>query len=88
MTIWDDRILEYIEEHGSGSPKKLSESGYVRVSPQHVSRRLRKLAEHNLLMDLGNGVYAITEQGEQYLEGEIDAGELPDVDSEESKAST
>jgi len=87
MTIWDDRILEYIREHESGSPKKLAESGYVRVSPQHVSRRLKKLAEHDLLADLGNGVYVITDQGEQYLDGEIDASELPDTTDENSKAS-
>lgn len=75
MTIWDDRILEYIQKEDSGSPKKLAESGYVRVSKSHISRRLRKLAEHGLLTHLGNGVYVITEQGEAYLEGELDTSE-------------
>lgn len=72
MTIWDDRILEYIRETGSGTPTELAESGYVRVSRQHVSRRLRKLADHDLLRSLGNGVYVITDAGEAYLEGDID----------------
>lgn len=72
MTIWDDRILEYIREEESGSPKELDESGYVRVSKSHISRRLRKLAEHGLLRHLGNGVYVITDQGEAYLDGKLD----------------
>ncbi|MFC4246497.1 winged helix DNA-binding protein [Natribaculum luteum] len=75
MTIWDDRILEYIRREGSGSPKELEESGYVRVSKSHISRRLRKLAEHGLLTHLGNGVYVITERGEAYLDGELDTSE-------------
>ncbi|ELY61276.1 MarR family transcriptional regulator [Natronolimnohabitans innermongolicus] len=75
MTIWDDRILEYIRAEGSGSPTELEESGYVRVSKSQISRRLRKLADHELLTHLGNGVYVITESGEEYLEGELDTGE-------------
>ena len=75
MTIWDDRILEYIREEDSGSPTKLAESGYVRVSPQHISRRLKELAEHGLLQHLGNGVYIITDRGEAYLDGKIDVAE-------------
>jgi len=75
MTIWDDRILEYIRDEESGSPKELEESGFVRVSRTHISRRLRKLAEHGMLNHLGNGVYVITERGERYLDGELDAAE-------------
>ena len=87
MTIWDDRILEVIQKEGSGSPKELAEMDVIRVSRQHVSRRLQKLADHGLLNPLGNGVYVITESGEKYLEGEIDAGELPDASEDESSAS-
>ena len=87
MTLWDDRILEIIREEESGSPKQLSDNKYIRVSRSQVSRRLKKLAEHGLLNDLGNGVYIITEQGEQYLDGEIDADELPDTADGDSKAS-
>ena len=73
MTIWDDRILEYLRVEESGTPTELAESGYVRVSRQHVSRRLGTLAEHGLVRPLGNGVYVITDAGESYLEGELDA---------------
>lgn len=76
MTIWDDRILEYIRENDSGSPAELEESGYLRVSRSHISRRLRRLGEYGLLQHLGNGVYVITDEGEEYLEGELDAQQL------------
>lgn len=75
MTIWDDRILEYIRAEGSGSPTELEQSGYVRVSKSQISRRLRKLADHELVTHLGNGVYVITEDGKEYLDGKLDTGE-------------
>jgi len=87
MTIWDDRILEYIDEEGSGSPSELDESGYLRVSRSHISRRLRRLADHGMLRHLGNGVYVITEEGEKYLEGELDADTLS-VDDENGETAT
>lgn len=86
MTLWDDRILEIIRNSDSGNATDLSKHDYIRVSRSQVSRRLKKLAEHGLLKDLGNGVYIITQQGEQYLDGEIDAGELPDTAGEDSRA--
>jgi len=72
MVLADDRILEYIRKHGSGAPKEMEDSGYVRFSRQYISRRAKILVEHGLLDHLGNGVYVITERGEQYLDGEID----------------
>jgi len=86
MTIWDDRLLEVIREEGSGSPKELAETDFIRVSRQHVSRRLSKLAEHGLLTHLGNGVYVITEKGNRYLEGELDAEELTTEHDENGEA--
>jgi Mn-dependent DtxR family transcriptional regulator len=75
MSLWDDRILEVISEEEAGSPTELSESDYIRVSQQHVSRRLKKLEEYNLVKRLGNAVYVITEEGEAYLRGEYDVEE-------------
>nr|WP_238993884.1 phage repressor protein [Halobellus captivus] len=38
------------------------------------------MVNHGLLDDLGNGVYIITDRGEQYLDGEIDTSEdAPDA---------
>jgi predicted transcriptional regulator len=71
MTIWDDRILEIAREQDSVSPKALDETGYFAVSRTQISRRLRKLNQHGLIQHLGNGVYIITDRGEEYLDGEI-----------------
>jgi len=73
MTIWDDRILEIIREQGPSSPKTIEETDLVHVSKQHISRRLSKLADHGLLRRLPNGVYAMADEGEAYLDGEYDA---------------
>jgi len=75
MVLADDRILEYIREKESGSPKEMVDSGYVRYTRSYISKRCRKLVEHGLLRDLGNGVYIITERGKKYLSGEIDTSE-------------
>jgi len=75
MVLADDRILEYIREKESGSPKEMSDSGYVRYTRSYISKRCKKLAEQRLLRDLGNGVYIITDRGEAYLDGEIDTSE-------------
>ncbi len=73
MTIWDDRILEHIRADEGGRVGELTDKENIRVTNTHVSRRCKKLAEHGLLRDLGNGVYVITDEGEAYLDGEYDA---------------
>ena len=86
MTLWDDRLLEVIHAEGASRPADLVDHKYIRVSKSTVSRRLRKLADHGLLQHLGNGVYSITSEGEQYLEGDLDADELPDMSEGEGTA--
>jgi Mn-dependent DtxR family transcriptional regulator len=86
MTIWDDRILEYIQEEESGSPAELKDSGYIRVSKSHISRRLRRLAEYGMLQHLGNGVYVMTQRGEDYLAGDLDADDIEDPNGNGEKA--
>jgi DeoR/GlpR family transcriptional regulator of sugar metabolism len=73
QSVWDDRILEIIAEEGPSSPKTILDTGLVHVSKAHISRRLSKMADHGLLHRLPNGVYALTDAGEAYLEGEYDA---------------
>ncbi|SDJ62849.1 hypothetical protein SAMN05216226_10690 [Halovenus aranensis] len=74
QSVWDDRILEWIRENdGHGTPKKLKDSGLIRVSRAHISRRCQKLAENGLLKPVGNGAYIITEEGKAYLDEEYDA---------------
>lgn len=73
MTIWDDRILENIQKEGAKPVGELAEEEGLRISNSSVSRRCKKLAEHELLTPLGNGVYTITDRGEAYLDEEYDA---------------
>jgi len=86
MSIWDDRILEFVRENGTSSVGEIAESPYIRISNAHVSRRCTELANHGLLQRFANGVYAISEQGEEYLDGEIDAEDLEEIEGEESTA--
>ena len=86
MSIWDDRILEFIREDGTSSVGEIAESPYIRISNAHVSRRCTELAKHGLLNKFANGVYAISDLGEQYLDEEIDADELEEVNGGESVA--
>jgi len=78
MSIWDDRILEFIDEEGSASPKELEDSGYFDVTKPHLSRRMQKLADKGFLVALANGVYLISDKGEAYLNEELDASKLDD----------
>ena len=85
MTAVDDRILEYLSEHESGSPTKMKREGPIRYSRQQVHRRCKILAEKGLINDLGNGVYMITEDGEAYLEGRLDTENWQYIDEETDK---
>nr|WP_080508410.1 Lrp/AsnC family transcriptional regulator [Haloparvum sedimenti] len=87
MTIWDDRILEIAQEEDSVRAPQLVDSGYIHISRSQISRRLRKLRDHGLLQDLGNGVYAITELGEEYLAGDLNAENLSENGEEGHAAS-
>lgn len=74
QTVWDDRILEWIEENdGTGTATQIHNSERLRVSRAHISRRLNILADHGLVQPLGNGVFQITEEGEGYLDEEYNA---------------
>ena len=82
MTAVDDRILEYLSEHESGSPTKMKREGPIRYSRQQVHRRCKILAKKGLINDLGNGVYMITEDGEAYLEGCLDTEDWQYIDEQ------
>jgi len=76
MTIADERILEYLSTSETSTPKKMADSGNVRFSRQYIGERCRKLADYGMVQHLGNGVYRITEKGEKYLTGDLDAEDL------------
>ncbi len=95
MTLWDDRILEICrnDEDNLCKVSELAKNDYVRVSRSTVSRRCKKLAEHDLLRPVGDGVYILTERGEGYLDGKISTYEdepdrVPQNDDENSGVSS
>ena len=54
----------------------MADCGRVRFSRQHINARCKTLVTYGLLVHLGNGVYDITSEGEQYLNGDLDARDL------------
>lgn len=83
MAHADERILEFLSEHGNHQPSQMAARlGEIGVDmgfhPKYVGRRCRTLAGHRMVRNLGNGLYQITDLGEQYLRGEIDAGAMED----------
>jgi len=79
MVLADERILEYLSQAETSTPKAMADSGDVRYSRQYIGERCRKLADFGLVQHLGNGVYRITDDGRQYLDEELDAAELGEV---------
>lgn len=75
MTRMDDEVLEVL----SSSQLVLSPAilGYnLDSSREAVNRRLSKLAEHGMVERVERGKYHITDLGEGYLAGDIDAADL------------
>jgi len=72
MALVDDRVLEYVDEHGSGSPSEMKKEGPIRYSRPYIHDRCKTLVEEGLLNHLGNGIYTITDDGEAYLDGDLD----------------
>ena len=75
MTLVDDRVLEYLREHDSGTPTKMKREGPINYSRAYVDRRCKRLAKEGLVKHFGNGVYVITDDGEAYLDGRLDTQE-------------
>lgn len=78
MTRSDDRIMELIREHGNLTPKAIEHFGGP--SRQYASERCAKLTEYGLLTRVYRGLYGITDEGEAYLDEELDASELEPED--------
>lgn len=75
----DDLILELLEEEGQYPPKIIAEK--IDRHPKYVGERCRMLRDHGLLRNLGRGLYQITPEAEDYLNGDLDASDLEDEDS-------
>ncbi|ELZ09412.1 PhiH1 repressor-like protein [Halovivax asiaticus JCM 14624] len=74
----DERILETLNTGLELGPTTISKN--IDKHRVTVSRRLDVLFQYGLVERPEEGYYEITDLGEQYLAGEIDAGELKPSD--------
>lgn len=73
----DERILKALDSSGLIlSPAVISIN--IDKSRSEVNRRLSTLVEYGLVARVQRGYYEITETGQQYLAGELDASTLSD----------
>ena len=71
MTRADDYILEFFEETEIVATPHVVAAN-IDYSRQYVNRRVRKLADEELVENTGDGLYRITDRGRGYLSGELD----------------
>ena len=77
MTRADDAILELLSEAGiAANPSTIAFN--IDYDRRYISKRCRILAEHGLVdrVHEGKAMYEITELGNQYLDGAVDAERL------------
>ena len=77
MTQADERVLEFLREKDIvASPSVIAAN--IDYTGEYISRRCQKLADAELIQRVDATNYRITDRGEQYLEGELDADDLKD----------
>lgn len=65
----DDRLLEYLDEEGTATPKSIADDERISYDRQYIGVRLRTLLEAGLVEKVGRGVYRISGEGREYLKG-------------------
>jgi len=75
MTSADNRILEFLRDKEiTASPRVISVN--IDYDRQYVSKRLRILAQNDLVDNIDTGLYQVTDRGQLYLNGELDKDDL------------
>lgn len=74
MTRLDDEILEFLESERAGTPKVIADA--LGKNNNYITTRCRQLESYGLVDRPSRGFYTINENGEAYLAGDLDAGEL------------
>ena len=75
MTSADNRILEFLRDKEIvASPRVISVN--IDYDRQYVSKRLRILAQNDLVDNVATGLYRITDRGQQYLDGKLGKDDL------------
>ena len=74
----DERILEYLQREGWGTPSIIARSRGFRVSEGHIRDRCQMLRYVGFVDTLANNMYELTTDGVLYLHGQIDARHRPE----------
>ena len=77
MVQLDDRILERLDEDGWSSPSVLAADSEFDASEDRIRERCLCLADAELIAPIARRMYDITQWGQLYLEGELDAEHQP-----------
>ncbi|QFU83369.1 hypothetical protein GCU68_12885 [Natronorubrum aibiense] len=79
MCTLDERILEHLSEDPWSTPKYMSRAIKLTASRGRVEERCLMLSQVGLIAPIFNdsNMYEITGEGEEYLDGELDAENRP-----------
>ena len=70
----DDQIMEVVREQGAGTPKSIADE--LDRNNDYIGVRCRELTAYNLLDRPSRGFYRLSDEGDSYLDGELDASGL------------
>ena len=73
----DERVLEYLDENGLCSARLISREVFQNVSVAHVAERLEMCRYAGLVSRTGLKSYELTDAGQRYLRGDLDASHQP-----------
>lgn len=73
----DERILEYLDSEGWGTPTMMAESKQFKASPGRIGERCKMLQYAGMVAPIHDEMYELTMNGELYLKEEIDARYRP-----------
>jgi len=71
----DDSILELLRDEGNMTPLAISREGRVAradITRKYAGDRLRTLTRYGLVRRLDDGLYQITDDGRNWLTGDLD----------------
>jgi predicted transcriptional regulator len=74
LTRKDEEILEVMREEGNMTPQALEDFDVTVAN--YARDRLAELARYGLVEKLSRGLYRLTDDGEAFLDGELNAAEL------------
>jgi hypothetical protein len=77
MKAPDLYLLEYLRDvEELASPTEIARDGRIPFTRAYINKRLRTLERHSMVLNVGNGMYRLTDRGSAWLRGEFDARTL------------